>query len=284
MEINQLLKIGADMIVDRKYGNPVLEATMVLESLLDVDRIYIYTHGKEKVNDNIVDKFLELMRIRATGYPIQYILKEKEFMGLKFYIEEGVLIPRPDTEILVEYILKYVDINYQNKSVNLLDLGIGSGAIALSIAHYKRHINVYGVDNSDIAMKVANINRERYNLDNVKLYKGNLFKGVEELGIKFHIIASNPPYIPSEEIQTLQEEVKKFEPMAALDGGEDGLDFYRKIIPESKKYLEKDGLLIFEIGCEQGKDVSNLLLNEDFRDIEVLKDLQGLDRVVLGIK
>ncbi len=284
MEINQLLKIGADMIVDRKYGNPVLEATMALESLLDVDRIYIYTHGKEKVNDNIVDKFLELMRIRATGYPIQYILKEKEFMGLKFYIEEGVLIPRPDTEILVEYILKYGDINYQNKSVNLLDLGIGSGAIALSIAHYKRHINVYGVDNSDIAMKVANINRERYNLDNVKLYKGNLFKGVEELGIKFHIIASNPPYIPSEEIQTLQEEVKKFEPMAALDGGEDGLDFYRKIIPESKKYLEKDGLLIFEIGCEQGKDVSNLLLNEDFRDIEVLKDLQGLDRVVLGIK
>lgn len=284
MEINQLLKIGADMIVDRKYGNPVLEATMALESLLDVDRIYIYTHGKEKVNDNIVDKFLELMRIRATGYPIQYILKEKEFMGLKFYIEEGVLIPRPDTEILVEYILKYGDINYQNKSVNLLDLGMGSGAIALSIAHYKRHINVYGVDNSDIAMKVANINRERYNLDNVKLYKGNLFKGVEELGIKFHIIASNPPYIPSEEIQTLQEEVKKFEPMAALDGGEDGLDFYRKIIPESKKYLEKDGLLIFEIGCEQGKDVSNLLLNEDFRDIEVLKDLQGLDRVVLGIK
>lgn len=129
MEINQLLKIGADMIVDRKYGNPVLEATMALESLLDVDRIYIYTHGKEKVNDNIVDKFLELMRIRATGYPIQYILKEKEFMGLKFYIEEGVLIPRPDTEILVEYILKYGDINYQNKSVNLLDLGMGSGAI-----------------------------------------------------------------------------------------------------------------------------------------------------------
>lgn len=284
MEINQLLKIGADMIADRKYGNPVLEATMVLESLLDVDRIYIYTHGKEQICDDIVDKFLELMKIRATGYPIQYILKEKEFMGLKFYIEEGVLIPRPDTEILVEYILKYVDINYQNKSINILDLGIGSGAIALSIAHYKRHINVYGADNSDTAMKVANINRERFDLDNVKLYKGNLFQGVEELGIKFHIIASNPPYISSEEIQTLQEEVKNFEPMAALDGGEDGLDFYRKIIPESKKYLEKDGLLIFEIGCEQGKDVSKLLLNEDFRDIEVLKDLQGLDRVVLGIK
>ena len=284
MEINQLLKIGADMIIDREYGNPLLEATLVLESLLDVDRIYIYTHGKEKVNDNIVDKFLELMKTRATGYPIQYILKEKEFMGLNFYIEEGVLIPRPDTEILVEYILHYIDENYPNKSINLLDLGVGSGAIALSIAHYKRHINVYGVDNSDIAMKVANINREKFNLDNVKLYKGNLFEGIEELGIKFHIIVSNPPYISSEETNTLQKEVKDFEPMEALDGGEDGLDFYRKIIPKSKKYLEEKGLLIFEIGCEQGKDVSNLFLNEGFENIEVLKDLQGLDRVVLGIK
>lgn len=284
MEINQLLKIGADMIIDREYGNPLLEATMVLESLLDVDRIYIYTHGKEKVNDNIVDKFLELMKIRATGYPIQYILKEKEFMGLNFYIEEGVLIPRPDTEILVEYILHYIDKNYPNKSINLLDLGVGSGAIALSIAHYKRNINVYGVDNSDIAMKVANINREKFNLDNVKLYKGNLFEGIEELGIKFHIIVSNPPYISSEEIDTLQKEVKDFEPMEALDGGEDGLDFYRKIISKSKKYLEEKGLLIFEIGCEQGKDVSNLFLKEGFENIEVLKDLQGLDRVVLGIK
>ena len=284
MEINQLLKIGADMIVDREYGNPLLEATMVLESLLNVDRIYIYTHGKEEVSKDIVDKFLKLMEIRATGYPIQYILKEKEFMGLNFYIEEGVLIPRPDTEILVEYILKYIDKNYLAKSINLLDLGIGSGAIALSIAHYKRHINVYGVDNSDIALRVSNINREKFKLDNVKLYKGNLFEGVKGLGVKFHIIASNPPYISSEEINTLQKEVKDFEPIEALDGGEDGLDFYREIISKSKKYLEEKGLLIFEIGCEQGKDVSNLLLNEDFENIKVLKDLQGLDRVVLATK
>ena len=284
MEINQLLKIGADMIKDREYGNPLLEATMVLESLLNVDRIYIYTHGKEKVHEDIVDKFLELMKIRATGYPIQYILKEKEFMGLNFHIEEGVLIPRPDTEILVEYILKYIDKNYLDKSINLLDLGIGSGAIALSIAHYKRHINVYGVDNSDIALRVSNINREKFKLDNVKLYKGNLFEGVRGLRLKFHIIVSNPPYISREEINTLQKEVKDFEPMDALDGGEDGLDFYREIIPKSKKYLEKKGLLIFEIGCEQGKDVSNLLLNEEFENIKILKDLQGLDRVVLATK
>lgn len=286
MEINQLLKTGVDMIKDREYGNPVLEATMVLETLLDVDRIYIYTHGKEKVEQATLDKFLELMKKRAKGYPIQYILNEKEFMGLNFYIEEGVLIPRPDTEILVEYILNYIDMNYKDKSINLLDLGIGSGAIALSIANYKRHINVYGVDSSDIAMKVASINRKKFNLNNVKLYKGDLFQGIKELGLegKFHIIASNPPYISKEEIQTLQKEVKDFEPMAALDGGEDGLDFYRIIVPESKKYLMNNGLLIFEIGWEQGKTVSNLLLDEGFKNIKILKDLQGLDRVVLGTK
>lgn len=286
MEINQLLRTGVDMIKDREYGNPVLEATMVLETLLDVDRIYIYTHGKEKVEQATLDKFLELMKKRAKGYPIQYILNEKEFMGLNFYIEEGVLIPRPDTEILVEYILNYIDMNYKDKSINLLDLGIGSGAIALSIANYKRHINVYGVDSSDIAMKVASINRKKFNLNNVKLYKGDLFQGIKELGLegKFHIIASNPPYISKEEIQTLQKEVKDFEPMAALDGGEDGLDFYRIIVPESKKYLMNNGLLIFEIGWEQGKTVSNLLLDEGFKNIKILKDLQGLDRVVLGTK
>ena len=284
MEINQLLKIGVDTIKNRQYGNPLLEATMVLESLLDVDRIYIYTHGKEKVPYSIVDKFLELMKLRATGYPIQYILGTREFMGLDFHVEEGVLIPRPDTEILVEYVLDYIDRNYPGESINLLDLGMGSGAIALSIAYYKRDIQVYGVDNSDIAMKVANINRERFQLANVKLYKGNLFQPIEGIGLEknIHIIVSNPPYIPKGEISKLQEEVKGFEPMEALDGGEDGLDFYRRIIPESKRYLVKNGLLIFEIGHEQGNGVSNILLEEGFKNLKILKDLQGLDRVVLG--
>ncbi len=193
MEINQLLKTGVNMIKDREYGNPVLEATMVLEKLLNVDRIYVYTHGKAKVDKDIEDKFLEIMELRATGYPIQYILKEKEFMGLNFYIEEGVLIPRPDTEILVEYILNYIDVNYENREIKLLDIGFGSGAIGLSIAYYKRQIQVLGVDNSDIAMKVASINRDKLNLENVKLYSGDLFSKISDGGEKFHIIASNPP-------------------------------------------------------------------------------------------
>lgn len=285
MEINHLLKKGVEMIKGREYGNPVLEATLLLANLLNVDKIYIYTHGDLQVPTPIVDKFLELMEKRKKGYPIQYILSEKEFMGLDFYVEEGVLIPRPDTEVLVEYVLKYIDKNYDNKAINFLDLGIGSGAIILSLAYYKRNINAYGVDIDDIPLKVANINKEKFKLDNVKLYKGDLFQGIEGLGLegKFHIIASNPPYIPKREIETLQTEVKDYEPMSALDGGEDGLIFYRKIIPEARKYLKQGGLLIFEIGYNQGKEVEDILIEEGFKDTKILKDLQGLNRVILGI-
>ncbi|NLV77048.1 MAG: peptide chain release factor N(5)-glutamine methyltransferase [Tissierellia bacterium] len=284
MDINSLLKKGVEIIGERKYGNPQLEATLVLSKLLGVDKVYIYTHGKEKVSPSVKEKFIKLMEKRATGYPIQYILKEKEFMGLDFYIEEGVLVPRPDTEILVEYILNYIDEKYKNEPINFLDLGFGSGAIALSIAYYRRNVNVYGVDIGDIPLKVGYINKDRFKLDNVKLYKGDLFQGIEGLGLegKFHIIASNPPYIPIEDIEMLQTEVK-YEPLDALAGGEDGLDYYRNIIPKAKDYLCPQGLLIFEIGYDQGKRIKNILIEEGYKNIQILKDLQGLDRVILGI-
>jgi release factor glutamine methyltransferase len=285
VEINHLLKKGVEMIKDREYGNPVLEAALLLGKLLNVDKTYIYTHGDTQVPQPTVDKFLELMGMRKLGYPIQYILKEKEFMGLDFYVDEGVLIPRSDTETLVEYVLEYIDKKYKDESINFLDLGIGSGAIILSVAYYKKNVNAYGVDIHDIPLKIANINKEKFNLNNVFLYKGDLFQGIEGLGLegKIHIIASNPPYIPKKEIETLQREVKDYEPMSALDGGEDGIIFYRKIIPESRRYLKDGGLLILEIGCDQGRKVENIFIREGYKDICILKDLQGLDRVALGI-
>lgn len=282
MEINQLLRIGVDKIKGRQYGNPVLEATLLLGKLLNVDKVYIYTHGKEEVSEDIVDKFMEMIEKRAKGYPIQYIINGKEFMGLDFYVEEGVLIPRPDTEILVEYLLRYIDDKYGNNRIEVLDIGIGSGAIGISIAYYRKNAIVYGVDTNDIPLKVANINKNRYNLDNVNIIKSNLFENIDK-DKKFHIIASNPPYIPKKELDTLQTEVKDFEPIAALYGGEDGLDYYRKIIPESKRHLVKEGLLIFEIGFDQSIQVKNMMKDEGFKNIKILKDLQGLDRVVLGI-
>lgn len=283
MEIEKLLKLGVDRIKDRQYGNPVLEACLIIEKLLKVDRAYIYSHKDREVPDYIVDEYLKMVDKRKEGYPIQYLIKEKEFMGLSFYVEEGVLIPRSDTEILVEYVLKYIDKNYGNKEIDILDLGIGSGAIGLSIAYYKKNTTVYGVDISSKALNVSEINRRRFHLDNVVLIKSNLFENVNKSN-RFHIIASNPPYIPERNISTLQKEVKDYEPKIALLGGEDGLDYYRKIIPESKYYLHDNGLLILEIGYDQSAAVSNIMKNEGFREVEIYKDLQGLDRVVLGIK
>jgi len=282
LEINQLIRIGVDRIKGRQYGNAVLEATLLLGKLMNVDKVHIYTHGKEQVPDEIVNKFLEAIEKRSKGYPIQYIIKEKEFMGLNFYIEEGVLIPRPDTEIIVEYILEYIDKRHSQEQINILDIGIGSGAIGLSIAYYKKNAHVCGVDISHKALEVANINKDRFNLSNVKLIKSDLFEKISEEE-KFHIIVSNPPYIPTEDMESLQEEVKNYEPRTALDGGKEGMDFYRRIIPESKNYLKEEGLLIFEIGYHQAKDVSHIMIENGFKDIKILKDLQGLDRAVLGI-
>jgi release factor glutamine methyltransferase len=263
-----------------------LETILILCKLLDVDKSYIYTYGDKEVEDYIADKFLELMEKRHSGYPIQYILREREFMGLDFYLEEGVLVPRPDTEVLVEYIIEYIKKNYKEDNINVLDIGIGSGAIALSMAYYLKNIQVVGIDISHTAIKVANINKEKFKLSNVNFYKGDLFKALEGLNMegKFDIIVSNPPYIKRLDIESLDIQVKDYEPRLALDGGIDGLDFYRRITKRSLEYLKDNSLLIYEIGYEQGKEVEDILKVWGFKDISILKDLGGHDRVVLGIK
>lgn len=277
MVINELLK---------KSFCDLRESILILCKLLDVDKSTIYTYGDREVSPSIVDNFLKLTEKRSTGYPIQYILGGNEFMGLDFYLEEGVLVPRPDTEILVEYIIGYIKEKYENMPIKVLDLGIGSGAISLSIGNYCKNTEVIGVDISDIAMKVANINKSRLGLDNVKFYKGDLFQALDGLSLegKFQIIASNPPYISKDEIEKLHTTVKDFEPRLALDGGVDGLDFYRRITELSKKFLSDGGLLIYEIGYDQAKAVEEILINEGFKEITILKDLQGHNRVVLGLK
>ncbi|MBU5427861.1 peptide chain release factor N(5)-glutamine methyltransferase [Tissierella pigra] len=268
----------------RKYKDFSLEGILILCKLLNVDKSYIYTYGEKQVSKEIKDKFIYFMENIIKGYPIQYILKEREFMGLEFYLEDGVLVPRPDTEILVEYVIDYINKRYNGKNIDVLDIGIGSGAISLSIANYCKDAEVYGIDIEDIPIKVANINKEKFDLTNVNFFKGDLFKALDGLDLKFHIIMSNPPYIASEKIKDLDIKVKNFEPRIALDGGMDGLNFYRQITAESKRYLVDNGLLIYEIGFDQGKSVSDILIKEGFSNVSILKDLQGLDRVVYGTK
>lgn len=285
MEIKDLIRMGIKKLDRRKYSNPPLECVLLLAYLLDVDKTYIYIHNNEEVPSSVEDKYFSLIDERRKGYPIQYILKEKEFMGISFYIEEGVLIPRPDTEILVQYVLDYIDEKYKEGDIKIVELGTGSGCISLSIAYYKKNVFVYSVDIDKKANAVAEENSRRLKLsDRVKILEGDLFQGIKNMGLKnsVDIIVSNPPYIPEDEIFGLQDEIKKYEPLWALDGGEDGLDYYRRIIPQSKEYLKNRGILVFEMGFDQGRKIKELMEKGNFRNINILKDLQGLDRVITG--
>ena len=284
MVINELIKLGVEELKDREFSNPMLETRLILAKLLNVDKSFVYAYGEKEVSGEVADKFIMMIKQRSKGYPFQYLMNEKEFMGLDFYIEEGVLVPRADTEILVEYVIDYINEEYKDQNIKVLDLGIGSGAISLSIANRFPNILVYGVDIDSIPIRVANINKKRFNLSNVEFLMGDMFEPIEKIGAKkvFQIIASNPPYIPKDEIEKLQDEVKTYEPRLALDGGDDGLKFYREITSKSREYLVENGLLIYEIGFNQANDVKSILIQEGFKDIKILKDLQGLDRVVLG--
>lgn len=286
MEIKELLRMGVDKLGEREYLNPTLDALLILEFLLNVDRSYLYTHGDRVVSDEIVDKYVYFIEKRKIGYPLSYLLKEKDFYDLSFYIDEGVLVPRPDTEILVDWIINTAIEKYQNRPINIVDLGTGSGCIGITLAYHLKNAVIYAVDLDNKALEVTEKNILRYKLNNrVVLCNGDMFDGIKSLQLegKVDIIVSNPPYIPSEDIEELQVEVRGYEPRKALDGGIDGLDFYRRIIPESKTYLNKSGILAFEIGYSQGEIVKRLFIEEGFCNVEIIKDLQGLDRVVVGI-
>lgn len=282
MVISELIAKGRALIEGKEYSNPRLESILVLSHLLSVDKSYIYVHGNKDLEESIEDEFINIMEKRAQGHPLQYLLNEEEFMGLSFYVEKGVLIPRPDTEVLVEFIIDYI----KNQKINVLDIGAGSGAISLSIAEYCPNTRVYGIDIEDIPIKIADINKKKLKIENAYFYQGDLFGALEENKIeeKFHIIVSNPPYIRTSDIEGLQIEVKKYEPLIALDGGKDGLDFYRRISKEALNYLLPEAMLIYEIGFDQGSQVMDILNKEGFKDISILKDYQGHDRVVYGFK
>ena len=201
-------------------------------------------------------------------------------MGLDFFVEEGVLIPRGDTEVLVEEVLKAIE---EEAELEICDLCSGSGAIGISIAHYRKNVRVDEIDYFDIPERITKKNIDRHKLnDRVTFIKSDLLEEAIRLNKKYNIIVSNPPYIKKEEINTLMEDVRDYEPHTALDGGEDGLIFYRRIVEESKLTLKEDGILAFEIGYDQGEEVSKLMIENDYLNVKVIKDLAGLDRVVIG--
>lgn len=285
--MESLVKKGKEILGEREFMNTSLEVELILSHILKKDRSYIIVHNKEILEETIVEKFLRLIELRKKGIPIQYILNSQEFMGLDFYVKEGVLIPRGETELLVEHILDLIEKNYpKEKTVRILEVGTGSGAIPISIAYYTKNTEIYTVDIEEIPYNVAKENCKRYGLENrIKFLLGDLFEPIraENTDEKFDIIVSNPPYIKKDEIEKLQIEVREHEPKSALDGGIDGLDFYRKIILKSCDFLVRNGILAFEIGYDQGEEVVSLM-NENFKEINLIKDYSGLDRIVLGVK
>lgn len=258
---------------------PRLDVETLLQKVLDVDRLYILLNLEKSLNKDEEKLFNKFINERLNNRPIAYIVGNREFMGLDFYVKEGVLIPRPDTEVLVEEV---IELGKNKGTINILDIGTGSGAITVSLAKYLDNAKVTSVDISDIALEIGKKNAISNSVDDrITFIKSDLFTNIDK-DIKFDIIVSNPPYIKREVIETLDKQVKDYEPYNALEGGIDGLDFYRSITTQAKNYLNKGGILAYEVGHDQSEDVSKLMENDGYTNIYTRKDLQQIDRVVIG--
>ena len=260
-------------------STPRLDVETLLQKVLGVDRLYILLNLDRVLSNDEEQLFNKFIEERLNNRPIAYIVGNREFMGLDFYVQEGVLIPRPDTEILVEEV---IELAKDKGKVNILDIGTGSGAITVSLAKYLENAKVTSVDISDIALEIGKRNAMKNNVvDRIDFIKSDLFSALDK-NVKFDIIVSNPPYIKREVIETLDKQVKDFEPYNALEGGIDGLDFYRAITTQAKDFLKEGGILAYEVGHDQSEDVSKLMEIDGYTNIYTRKDLQQIDRVVIG--
>lgn len=279
--IQDLLSQGIKSLKEASIESYILESQLLLGKVINKDRLFIMVNKDYKVSYEQKEQYLKLINIRKEKMPIKYIIGTCEFMGLPFKIREGVLIPRPDTEVLVE---KGIEIIRKNNYKNISDVCCGSGIIGISIAAFVEQINVECFDIECTPLEVCEENIRLNKLEQrVKVFKSDLLQYAIENNKKYDIIISNPPYIKKREIRNLMDDVKKYEPHIALDGGEDGLCFYKRIVEQSKHLLNKGGTIAFEIGYDQKEEVSYILESSGFVNIECYKDLAGLDRVVVGM-
>lgn len=261
-------KLNSAGIEDAKH-----DAWLLLTFICKIDRTFYYVHMDEDMSVEQVTEYESILSKRAEHVPLQYITGEQEFMGILFRVNDAVLIPRQDTETLVEEALKVI-----RPGMKVLDMCTGSGCILISILKNIVDVEGYGYDISKQAINVAKENA-KLNHVNATFERSDLFEDVSDT---FDVIVSNPPYIPTDVISGLMPEVAMYEPMQALDGKEDGLHFYRRIIADASKYLKPDGKLLFEIGHDQGESVPKLMKDAGFKEVRVIKDLAGNDRVVIG--
>ena len=279
MIIKEALKKSIELLEKNNIEESILKAKIILSTLLSKPKEYLLINENQELDKSIEEPFFANIHKLCNNIPLQYVTNAQEFYGLKFYVDENVLIPRSDTEILVETVIKYVK-NLENKNGNLkiLDMCTGSGIIAIILAKYCENVDITAVDKSEKALKVAIKNAKTHNVYNkINFVKSDMF---ENLKGKYNIIVSNPPYIEKDVIKTLSKDVQH-EPEMALDGGIDGLDFYRIINNNVDNFLEKNGAAFLEIGYNQRDSVSEIFA-ENFKNIKCIKDLNNLDRVIVG--
>ena len=273
MTFREALEKGELILSQAEIVDARNDAWLLLAMICKINRTYYYVHMDEELTIEQTSEYENVLKKRAEHIPLQYITGEQEFMGLPFKVSPAVLIPRQDTETLVEEALKVIKPN-----MKVLDMCTGSGCILISILKNVVGVEGHGFDISKQALIVA---KENAKLNDVvaSFERSDLFEMVTDT---YDVIVSNPPYIPTAVIDGLQPEVAQFEPFQALDGKEDGLFFYRKIVKECRKYLKENGKVLFEIGHDQGQAVSEMLTYAGFSDVKVVKDLAGNDRVVIG--
>lgn len=286
MVLKDVLRHGINILKEADIRAPVADAGVLLCAVLNQDRTFLYAHGDYILSEGEKKRYLEFLDKRVHGMPLQYITGHQEFMSIDFAVTPDVLIPRHETEILVEMVIRYVESKkpLMNEPLLILDMGTGSGCVAVSLARYIENCRVTAVDISNKALEVAKINAKRNKVfDRMDFLCGDLFAvfNPEKPYVLFDAIVSNPPYIPSKDVESLQVEVRDCEPIGALDGGADGLDFYRALVQDAPGFLKPGGLLAFEAGYGQAGEVCKIMEGK-FSNICIYKDLSGIDRVVSG--
>ena len=268
-----LLADGAKMLTQAGIDEAELDARYILEYITGLNNAQYFIHSEDIIEKNKAEEFFRLIERRSKRIPLSYVIGTRDFFGLTFKVDENVLIPEQETELLVEEVIKHSE----RKSV--LDMCTGSGCIAISIALFGKPSKVAASDISEKALEVARENAKSLKAGEISFIQGDMFENVTE---KFDIIVSNPPYIETGEIDELMPEVRDYLPRLALDGDEDGLKFYRIISKEAVKKLNKNGRIFYEIGYNQSRAVASILLENGFTDIKVIKDYSGLDRIVMA--
>lgn len=269
------LEYGKQRLLECEIEDANLDAWLLLEYVSGISRSWYFIHENEEISEDDIEEYQILIEQRGKHIPLQQLTKEAYFYGMKFFVNENVLIPRQDTEVLVEQVLS---LSKEKENLKLLDMCTGSGCILLALLANLKQASGTGVDLSEKALEVAQRNSKELGIE-VSWVQSDLF---DKVSGSYDIIVSNPPYIETSVIEGLMDEVKLYEPRMALDGTEDGLFFYREITMQAGKYLKNNGILAFEIGYNQGKAVSEFMKENGYKEVQVLQDLAGLDRVVTG--